>query len=79
MRSLFFSWSSRHHCPMEVGAYAEMSTYCIITPPPIGSAEYCDERVCVCVFVCSRSYLWDSFYKNVALKNCLKLRSFMRL
>jgi len=36
----------------------------IITPPPIGSAEYCDERlyvclsVCVCVyvFVCPRPY-----------------------
>jgi len=24
---------------------------CIITPPPIGSAEYCDERVCVCACV----------------------------
>jgi len=21
----FFSWSSRHHCPMEVGAYARVS------------------------------------------------------
>ena len=32
----------------------------IITPPPIGSAEYCYERLsvclCVCLCVCPRSY-----------------------
>jgi len=36
----------------------------IIIPPPIGSAEYCVEHVCVCVcvFVCPRSYLQN--YKS---------------
>ena len=33
--------------------------FAIFAAPPIGEAEYCDERVClcVCVFVCPRSYL----------------------
>ena len=28
-----------------------------VTPPSDRGAEYCDERVCLCVFVCPRSYL----------------------
>jgi len=38
---------------------AEQQTHCytlfIVTPPPIGVEEYCDERVCVSV--CPRAYL----------------------
>ena len=43
-------------------SYRIASAEFIIIPPPIGSAEYCVEHVCVCVFVCPRSYLQN--YKS---------------
>jgi len=38
----------------------------LLRPRYIGSAEYCDKRVClcVCVFVCPRSYLWNSTFNR---------------
>jgi len=39
----------------------------VIIPPPIASAEYCDERVClsVCVCVCPRSHLRNYYTSDL--------------
>jgi len=43
----------------------------IITLAPDGRAEYCDERVCLCVIVCPRSYLRN--YTSDLHRNVLHL------
>ena len=46
------------HQPINIAPIISFSAS-LVSPPPIGSAKYCDERVClsVCVFACPRSYL----------------------
>ena len=45
--------------PLNIWRLTDLSISAVITPPADRGAEYCDERVCVCVClsVCSRSYL----------------------
>jgi len=43
----------------------QRATAAIFRPPPIGSAEYCDERVCLTVCLCASLSVHDHFSENV--------------